>query len=370
MPCLIGLALRLQLGVTDDLADHCLELPFDDFRRSGDAILVHILSLCSRGTSRQTAPRTFEPGVVVGPLNRSAATERRHALPGSSGTAAVPIEPAVVPIGAPAVVGMVDKHRPGKRSNARADDGTHDRIGGDATNRRADDTATDGALRVVHAPRPRIEIAARAIEILFIFGLLLGQCECAAPAMCFSSIDGTQMLQRRQKTSAQSTLSRMSGSQTSRLTSSAANHSAGLGVTQNATLENRAPAGSETTYEPDFQAGSATGRLVAPAADRSLPSGGDRQSGERGKRLGAGSLHDFGAMVLDGPLADAEIGGNILAGLAGENQVHDLPLSRRKPGDMLRRFLVPGGQLGGVPRVVQSALDAGKQFACRRSASR
>jgi hypothetical protein len=32
--------------------------------------------------------------------------------------------------------------------------------------------------------------------------------------------------------------------------------------------------------------------------------------------------HDGGAMVLDRALADAEIGGNVLARMTGENQVH------------------------------------------------
>ena len=38
---LVGLALRLQLGVTDRLADRLLDCAFDLFRRSGDPILIH-----------------------------------------------------------------------------------------------------------------------------------------------------------------------------------------------------------------------------------------------------------------------------------------------------------------------------------------
>src|ERR1019366_4668314 len=38
---LVGLALRLQLGVTDRLADHLLHCAFDLLRRSDDPVLVH-----------------------------------------------------------------------------------------------------------------------------------------------------------------------------------------------------------------------------------------------------------------------------------------------------------------------------------------
>jgi hypothetical protein len=37
---LVGLALRRQFGVTDRLADRFFDLPFDDFRRANDPILV------------------------------------------------------------------------------------------------------------------------------------------------------------------------------------------------------------------------------------------------------------------------------------------------------------------------------------------
>jgi hypothetical protein len=38
---LVSLALRLQLGVTDHLADHLLDCTFDLLRRSDDPVLVH-----------------------------------------------------------------------------------------------------------------------------------------------------------------------------------------------------------------------------------------------------------------------------------------------------------------------------------------
>src|SRR3954454_3012107 len=52
--------------------------------------------------------------------------------------------------------------------------------------------------------------------------------------------------------------------------------------------------------------------------------GGERQSDQRRKRVRASLLHDGGTMVLDRALADTEVGGNVLAGMAGEHQLHDL----------------------------------------------
>ena len=46
-------------------------------------------------------------------------------------------------------------------------------------------------------------------------------------------------------------------------------------------------------------------------------------NGPGGKRFRAGSLHDRGAVIFDRALADAEIGGDVLAGIAGENHFHD-----------------------------------------------
>jgi hypothetical protein len=46
-------------------------------------------------------------------------------------------------------------------------------------------------------------------------------------------------------------------------------------------------------------------------------------------------------MVLDSALADAEVRGDILAGLAGEDQVHDLALPPCQPGEVVGRGLPP-----------------------------
>src|SRR5580693_8784261 len=52
-----------------------------------------------------------------------------------------------------------------------------------------------------------------------------------------------------------------------------------------------------------------------------------RQSRQRGQRLRPGSLHDRGAVVLDRPLTDAEIGSNVLARVSGEHPIHHFALS-------------------------------------------
>jgi hypothetical protein len=49
-------------------------------------------------------------------------------------------------------------------------------------------------------------------------------------------------------------------------------------------------------------------------------------------------------MVLDRALAEAEIRSDILAGVAGEDQFHDLPLSRSEPRDAIRCILSMGEQ--------------------------
>ena len=57
-----------------------------------------------------------------------------------------------------------------------------------------------------------------------------------------------------------------------------------------------------------------------------------------------------------------KIRGDVLAGVSGEHQLHDLALTRREPRDVIRRILSPGGQLARIPRLLERALDAGEQF--------
>jgi len=93
-----------------------------------------------------------------------------------------------------------------------------------------------------------------------------------------------------------------------------------------------------------------------------IPGGGKRQTGQRRKRLRAGFLHDCSAMVLHSALADAEFRGDVLIGMAGEDQFHDLARSRSEARDAVRRSLPPGEQLVRIPRLFESSLDAGDQF--------
>jgi hypothetical protein len=50
-------------------------------------------------------------------------------------------------------------------------------------------------------------------------------------------------------------------------------------------------------------------------------------------------------MVLDSALADTKIRGDILVGLAREDPLHDLALSRGQSRDVVGRGLPPGEQL-------------------------
>ena len=50
-------------------------------------------------------------------------------------------------------------------------------------------------------------------------------------------------------------------------------------------------------------------------------------------------------MVLHSAFADAKIHGDLLAGMTGKDQVHDLALSRTQPRDVVGRVLPPGRQL-------------------------
>ena len=67
-------------------------------------------------------------------------------------------------------------------------------------------------------------------------------------------------------------------------------------------------------------------------------------------------------MVLDGALADAEVGGDVLARLAGEHPIHHLALSRRQTREVSRRRFSPFLQLARVSRQFESPLDAGDEF--------
>src|SRR5208283_3156660 len=90
--------------------------------------------------------------------------------------------------------------------------------------------------------------------------------------------------------------------------------------------------------------------------------GGDRQSGQRRQRRHARLAHDRGTMVLDGPLADVEIGRDVLARVAGQDSIHDLALPWREARQLTSRRFVPGPELGRIPRLLERARNAGQQL--------
>ena len=78
-------------------------------------------------------------------------------------------------------------------------------------------------------------------------------------------------------------------------------------------VEARGAAASETTRDEKSGA-------------RSIACG-NRAPCRRPQGFHAGALHDRGAMIFDVLLADAEIGGDVLARMSGERRFHDLLLA-------------------------------------------
>ncbi|HLY91433.1 MAG TPA: hypothetical protein VKQ27_20795, partial [Acetobacteraceae bacterium] len=64
-----------------------------------------------------------------------------------------------------------------------------------------------------------------------------------------------------------------------------------------------------------------------------VPGYGKRQPCQCRNRLRTGFLHDRGAMILDGALADAKVRGDILAGVSRKDERHDLMLTWRELRD-------------------------------------
>ena len=53
-------------------------------------------------------------------------------------------------------------------------------------------------------------------------------------------------------------------------------------------------------------------------------------------------------MIFDGALADVQIGRDVLAGVSGQHEIHDLALSRRETRNVVGRCLSPVRQLGRI----------------------
>ncbi len=67
-------------------------------------------------------------------------------------------------------------------------------------------------------------------------------------------------------------------------------------------------------------------------------------------------------MVLDRALTDAEVGGNVLARVTGEHEVHDLALAGGQARDGYGCRFPPRGKLRGVAGLLQGKLDSGEQI--------
>ena len=70
-------------------------------------------------------------------------------------------------------------------------------------------------------------------------------------------------------------------------------------------------------------------RLVEPA-------GGEGNSDQRGQGFRFGFPHDCGAMIVHGALADPQIRRDVLAWVAGQNELKDLTLAAREALDFRR----------------------------------
>ncbi len=55
-------------------------------------------------------------------------------------------------------------------------------------------------------------------------------------------------------------------------------------------------------------------------------------------------------MVLDGSLADPEVGSDIFAWMTGQNHVHDLVLPSSEAREVINRILAPFGELPRITR--------------------
>ena len=77
-------------------------------------------------------------------------------------------------------------------------------------------------------------------------------------------------------------------------------------------------------------------------------SGGERRTDQGRKGLRAGLAHDRRTMVVDRALADAEVGSDVLARMAGNHQVQDLSLTHGQAGDSQRGRLSTSLKTGVV----------------------
>ena len=66
-------------------------------------------------------------------------------------------------------------------------------------------------------------------------------------------------------------------------------------------------------------------------------------------------------MVFDRALTNTQIRCDILAGMTGKNEIHNLALSRRQARDLACSRLLPSDQFVCIPRLLERAFDAVQQ---------
>ncbi len=66
------------------------------------------------------------------------------------------------------------------------------------------------------------------------------------------------------------------------------------------------------------------------------PAGGEGNSDQRGEGFGFGFPHNRGAMIVHSALADLQICRDVLAWVAGQNELKDLTLAPREAVDFRR----------------------------------
>jgi hypothetical protein len=91
-----------------------------------------------------------------------------------------------------------------------------------------------------------------------------------------------------------------------------------------------------------------------------------RQPDQSGKRLGAGFLHYGGAMILDCTLADSKIRGNDFVRMSGQDEVHDLTLSRRESCEGRSDVILPPFRLFRLLTRFERPHDGRQQFSAVR----
>lgn len=87
-----------------------------------------------------------------------------------------------------------------------------------------------------------------------------------------------------------------------------------------------------------------------------------RDPGQLWKRLCPHLLHDCRSMIFHGALAESEVGGDVLAWMAGKDEVHHLALADSETVDTGRCILTGGIAQPKVMGLIDCTFDTGEQF--------